>query len=144
MPRLGALLMVLAAVACSDGAAESPTSPTTTTTSTASEPTVSETFEDEVPVGASGFYSFSVSSFGTVNVTLEAVTGAFVPPTVMMGLGVGTPSGTDCVTTNTVNTAAGAGPHLTTTYEPGVYCARIWDIGNLYAPARFRIVIAHP
>jgi len=43
-----------------------------------------------------------------------------------------------------VNVAAGTGPHLTGVYSEGVYCAKVSDIGNLYAPASFRIAITHP
>jgi hypothetical protein len=90
------------------------------------------------------FLSGVLAYFPSGATTLESVSGSFVPATVMLGLGVGTPSGTDCVTTSTINTPAGAGPHLTGIYEAGVYCAKLWDIGNLYAPAAFRLVIAHP
>ena len=41
-----------------------------------------------------------------LNVTLTAVGGAFVPTTVMLAIGLEQPSGTDCVTTTIVNTAA--------------------------------------
>lgn len=43
-----------------------------------------------------------------------------------------------------MNSAPGAGPHLTTVSSAGVYGTKVWDIGNLYGPARFRIEIAHP
>lgn len=67
-----------------------------------------------------------------------------VPTTVMVGLGLGVPSGTDCSTTSSINTAAGTTAQLTATYEAGVYCARVYDIGNLFAPASFDVTIAHP
>ena len=41
-----------------------------------------------------------------LNVTLTAVGGAFVPTTVMLVIGLVQPSGTDCVTTTSMNTAA--------------------------------------
>ena len=128
--------------ACSgDGdGVETPTSPSTTV----AEPTITESFEDGLAVGSSAYYSFSVTQYGTVNVTLAEVSGAYVPSTAWVGLGLGTPSGTDCATTSTVNVAPGTGPHLTTIANAGVYCAKVWDIGNLYASARFRIEIAHP
>ena len=57
---------------------------------------ISETYADTLIVGASGFYSFSVrGEYGTVNVTLESIGGTFVPSTVMVGIGIGTPSGTE-------------------------------------------------
>lgn len=97
-----------------------------------------------LPAGGSAFYSFSVTQYGTVNITLSEIGGAYVPASAWIGLGLGTPSGTDCATTSTVNVAPGTGPHLTGTYEAGVYCAKIWDIGNLFGSANVRVVIAHP
>jgi hypothetical protein len=138
----GACALLTLAGACSgDSSVETPTSATATTVA---EATITESFEDGLSVGGEVFYSFSVTQYGTVNVTLAEVGGSQVPATVWVGLGLGTPSGTDCTTTSTINIAAGTGPHLTTTSAAGIYCAKIWDIGNLYGPARCRIEIAHP
>jgi hypothetical protein len=129
-------------VGCSD---DTPTSPTdTTTTPTAAPPTVTEQFDGVVPVGGSKFYSFTTSTYGTINVTLLAVGGSFVPSTVMLGVGLGQPSGTDCVTTTLVNTAAGTTAQVTGNFDPSVYCAKVTDIGNLFAPASFSMSIAYP
>ena len=143
-----ALIAALAlSVSCGD---ETPTSPTdtstssSTTTTTAAAPTVSEEFSSVVPVGGSKFYSFTTSTYGTINLTLASVGGSFVPSTVMLGLGLGQPSGTECVTTSTVNTAAGSTVQVTGAYNAGVYCARVFDIGNLFAPASFNVTIAYP
>jgi len=141
-----ALIAALAlSVSCGD---ETPTSPTdtstSTTTTTAAAPTVSEEFSSVVPVGGSKFYSFTTSTYGTINLTLASVGGSLVPSTVMLGLGLGQPSGTECVTTSTVNTAAGSAVQLTGAYNAGVYCARVFDIGNLFAPASFNVTIAYP
>jgi hypothetical protein len=108
------------------------------------EPTTTELFAGRVEVNGSTFYSFSVVENGTVSVTLADVGGAGVPSTVWLGLGLGTPSGEECATAATVNTAAGSAVHLTGTYAPGVYCVRVWDIGNLAAVAAFNVTIAHP
>lgn len=62
----------------------------------------------------------------------------------MVGLGVGTPAGTGCTVASTLTVAADSTPQVTGTYTPGVYCARISDVGNLSAPAAFVITIAHP
>jgi hypothetical protein len=129
-------------VGCSDNGTTA-TSPTTTTP-TVAEPTTTELFAGRVDAGGSTFYSFSVVANGTVNVTLAAVGGVSVPSTVWLGLGLGTPSGEDCSTTSAVNTAAGTSVQLTNTFAPGVYCVRVWDIGNLVATAAFNVTIAHP
>jgi hypothetical protein len=135
-------LCAVLAAGCSD---DTPTSPTeTTTTQTAASPTITEQFDGVVPVGGSKFYSFTTSTYGTINVTLTAVGGSFVPSTVMLGVGLGQPSGTDCVTSSTVNTAAGSTAQVTGNFDPAVYCAKVSDIGNLYAPASFSVSIAYP
>ena len=142
------VLLVALALACA-GCADKTTSPsststTTTTTTTVASPTATELFAGRIPVGGSTFYSFNVVENGTVNVTLADVGGANVPSTIWLGLGLGTPSGEDCATSSTVNTAATGAVQLTGTYAPGVYCVRVWDIGNLVAVAAFNVTIAHP
>lgn len=134
----------LAVSACGDDTATSPTDTSTTTTTTVASPTTTELFAGRVPVGGATFYSFSVIENGTVNVTLADVGGFNVPSTVWLGLGIGTPAGEDCTAATTINTAAGSAVHLTGTYAPGVYCVRVWDIGNLVAVAAFNVTIAHP
>jgi len=93
--------------------------------------------------GNSIFYSFTIDQSGTVNVTLLSVSGTYVPSTVWLGLGIGQPAGTECVTTTSINTAAGTSPQLTGTYGPGVFCAKVSDIGNLFGPALFTVTIDH-
>lgn len=145
MMRALLLSCALAAIAaCGSDTPTSPTDPTTTPTTTVAEPTVTEDFIGVVAVGGFQFYSFTVTTNGTVNVTMTGVSGAMVPATVMLGLGLGQPNGTDCTTTTNLNTAAGSTPQITGTYAPGVYCVRVADIGNLFAPAQFNIGIAHP
>lgn len=139
---LTAALML--SVSCGDDTPTSPTDTNTSSTATAAAPTVSEEFSSTVQVAGSKFYSFTTSTYGTVNLTLTSVGGSFVPATVMLSLGIGQPSGTDCVTTTTVTTAAGSGVQLTGAYSAGVYCAKVADIGNLFAPASFNVTIAYP
>jgi hypothetical protein len=105
---------------------------------------VSESFTGTLPVGQARFYSFNIAQNGTVNVTLNSVSGTGVPTTVMLGLGIGTPAGTDCSTTATVSTASGTTAQLTGTFGPGLFCVRVYDIGNLFAAASFDVTIAHP
>ena len=141
---LAVVVLLAAAAAACDG--DTPTTPTdtSTATTTVAEPTITESFSGRIGAGGSSFYSFAVGTNGTVNLTLTSVGGPGVPSTVWLAIGVGTPSGEDCSTAATVNTAAGAAAQLTGTYAPGVYCARVWDIGNLAAMASFELTIAHP
>jgi hypothetical protein len=63
---------------------------------------------------------------------------------VWLGLGIGVPNAEDCVTSTSVNTAAGSSAQVSGSYNAGVYCARVHDIGNLFAPANFTVTIARP
>lgn len=141
------VLTLLYSAGCSK---ETPTSPstttttTTTTTSTVAAPAFSEDWTDTVAVSNSKFYSFTVTQYGTVNVSLTSVSGQFVPSTVMMGLGLGTPDAETCATTTNITTAAGTGPQLTGTYNPGVYCVKVSDVGNLFSTAKFSVTVAYP
>jgi len=141
---LTVVVLLAAAGAACDG--DTPTTPTDTSTpnTTVAEPTITESFSGRIGAGGSSFYSFAVGANGTVNLTLTSVGGTGVPSTVWLAIGLGTPSGEDCSTATTVNTAAGTAVQLTGTYAPGVYCARVWDIGNLAAMASFDMTIAHP
>jgi hypothetical protein len=140
--RLLTLGLTVCAAACHGSAATSTTAASTVTTVAA--PTTTEDFAGTVPVGGAKFYSFTVTTNGTVNLTLNTVGGTGVPSTVMLGLGIGTPSGKVCATATTINTASGTTPQVTGTYAPGLYCANVADVGNLEAPATFDVSIAHP
>ena len=140
---LGVVAMIaVLAVACNR---DTPTSPSTTGTSTTvASPTVTEEFTGTLPVGGYSFYSFTVTMNGTVNLTLSTIGGSNVPSSVWVGMGLGVPSGEDCTASAVVNTQAGSTAQLTGTYAPGTYCARVYDIGNLVAPAQFNVSIAYP
>ena len=143
MTRSLVVICVLLVTGCGSDAITSPTSPGTTTPTVAS-PTVTEVFAGTVPVNGSKFFSFATSTYGTINVTLTSVAGEFVPSTVMVGVALGQPSGTECVTSTSVNTASGASPQIAGAYDAGTYCVRIADIGNLFAAAAFSITVAYP
>ena len=137
--------MLIAVAACNSDTPTSPTTTTTTeTTTTVADPVATEEFSGTVSVGGAAFYSFTVEQNGTVRLTLTTVGGANVPSSIWLGLGLGTPSGEDCSTTTSLNTQAGSSAQISGTYAPGIYCARVYDIGNLIAPARFGITIEHP
>ncbi|MDO8795793.1 MAG: hypothetical protein Q7J25_14370 [Vicinamibacterales bacterium] len=136
--------LALVVAACDGNTTTSPTDTTTTTTVTVAEPSITEAFNDVLRVGSSSLYSFTVTAYGTVNITLTSLGGAFVPATVQVGLGLGTPAGTDCAVTTSLTVSASETAQLTGIQGSGIYCVRIVDIGNLYAPATFTITIAHP
>lgn len=140
------ILTLLTAIGCSGNTPTSPTTTTstTTTTVTAASPAFTEEFIDTVAVSGSVFYSFTVTQYGTVNISLTSVSGQYVPSTVTMGLGLGKPDAETCATTQNITTQSGSGPQLTATYDPGVYCVKVSDVGNLYSAARFAVTIAYP
>jgi hypothetical protein len=140
---LFAFALAVAASSCGGNSTTAPSS-TSTTTTTPAAPTISETWNSVLPVGGFKIYSFGVGTNGTVNVTLTSVTGPFVPGTVQLGIGIGTPAGTDCTTTQTITGAAASTAQISTTEPAGLYCARIYDVGNLFAPANFSVQIDHP
>ena len=138
--------LILFGSACSHSSTStSPSGTSTTGTTTGAAPTVSESFTGTLPVGGFKFFSFNIAVNGTVNVTLNSVSGAGVPSTVQLGLGIGQPSGIDCSTTTTVTAGVtAAAPQTTGTFGPGLFCVRVFDVGNLFGPANFNITIAHP
>jgi hypothetical protein len=129
--------LALFATAC--GKNNSPSTPTRTPAA----PSRSERYVATMGVGGSSFYSFSVTDYGTVNVTLTAVSGVD-DPSVAIGLGLGVPSGFGCTPSQTATTGAGSTPQITNVYEIGVYCLRVYDVGNLSGPLTFDVTVAHP
>jgi hypothetical protein len=141
----GLLGVLMLCGACSHNSTTEPSNTSTTTTTTVASPTVTEAFNGTLPVGGFKFYTFNIAASGTVNVTLNKISGTNVPATVQLGLGIGQPSGTDCGTTVSVTAgSAFAAPQTTGTFGPGLFCVRVFDVGNLAAPATFAITIAHP
>ena len=136
------LAAALLGSACSNSL--SSTSPTSPTTSTPAAPTTTESFVGTLPVGGASFYSFSIAVYGTVNVTLVSISGPSVPADVMVNLGIGTPGGTSCNSSNPTGVSAGSAAQVTASEQPGLYCVTIADVGNLPAAAVFTVTIDHP
>ena len=119
------------------------------TTSTAPTVTVgpqTALFEGKLPVGGSSFYSFNVSATGNTNVMLASVTTSTAPAAttgVVLGLGIGTPLGTDCVVTSAVLASAALQSPLVSNLTPGIYCVRLYDVGNMTVPVNFAVRIVH-
>jgi hypothetical protein len=138
------VLTLATAFGCSKDTPTSPSTDTDTSTSTAASPAFTEDWIDTVPVGGERFYSFTVTQYGTVNVTLTSVSGQYVPSTVTMGLGLGTPTAETCATTTSVSVQSGSSPQITGAYNPGVYCVKVNDVGNLFSAATFGVTVAYP
>ena len=138
-----ALLLVFASIAsaCSNSTT-SPSTPATPSTNS-----VRERFTSTLPVGGSKFYSFSIATAGTVNATLESISGAGVPPTVVVNMGLGVPYQTSCSANQSavqITGDAGLSSVVSAAQQPGAMCVIVTDVGNLFAPATFTVVIDHP
>jgi hypothetical protein len=79
-----------------------------------------------------------------VTATLVSIGNAAVPATVMVGLGIGTPSGTTCSVATPTTVQLGGTVVTSASETPGVYCVNIADLGNLFAPTAFTVTIDHP
>jgi hypothetical protein len=136
-------LTVALSLSAACGKSATTTSPTETTPDT-----VTETFTGTLRVGRSAFYSFSLATAGTVTATLTSIGGDQVPSSVIVNLGIGTPSQFTCsaasATAVQVTGTAQVPAQVSSSEQPGVYCVIISDIGNLFGPASFTVTIDHP
>lgn len=138
--KLLALLATIAASAC--GGSDNST---TTTPSVTVGPTTS-LFEGTLDPRGFAFYSFQVQQTGNVNLMLASVTSSTAPGTssnVTLGLSIGVPSGTDCTIQNATPASPGLTSQLVINMTPGLYCARVYDIGNLTSTVNFAVRIVH-
>ena len=128
----------LLTAACGNDDSSSTTAPTTIGPST-------EVFSGTLPVQGSSFYSFTVGTAGQVSITLASLVATQPGPALnnTLGLGVGTPLGTDCSVTNSVATAPGLTAQLVNSLTPAIYCVRVYDLGNLADPVNFSVRIVH-
>jgi hypothetical protein len=136
-------MAALAVMASACGGGDSTTSATAPTVTTG---TSTVLFEGKLAVGGSAFYSFTVTTAGNADVMLASVTSTTSPGSesnVVLGLALGTPLGTDCTITSSLPASAALQSPLVNNLTPGIYCARVYDIGNLKVPVNFAIRIVH-
>ena len=137
-----ALLLALPALSACGGSDNAPSA--ATTTAIVGPQTV--LFEGKLAVGGSTFYSFTVQTEGNTNVMLASVTTTTSPGSesnVILGLALGTPIGTDCSITTTLQASPALQSPLVAKHTPGVYCARVYDLGNLRSAVNFAVRIVH-
>jgi hypothetical protein len=79
------------------------------------------------------FYSFTVTSAGTVNVTLASVVkpGRSAALATPLRIGLGTPAGEGCTVTDAVEAAPALTPQLSVTMATGIHCVFIADTGQI-------------
>src|SRR5207253_2427173 len=133
------LSLALIVAACS-GSNSSSTSTVTTPAATVN----TETFTGTVPPNFGvDFKPFTVAQAGTISVTLTA---AGPPPTIQMGLGVGTPSASACSVTSSGYTQTSAGTTAQLSFSSvaaGSYCVQVFDLGNALSPVTYSVTVAH-
>lgn len=137
------LVAFSAVMAASCGNSDTTTTPTTTTTDTRSDEIVANTLN----VGQSQFYSFTTLVEGQTDITLVSLrpTGnvaVTLSPTV--GLGLGTPQGTDCALSSAVKATPALTAQLSVATNISTYCVKIADIGNLTGAVDYTIRVLHP
>lgn len=141
MKKIAIAALALLLSACGGG-----TSTSSTTAPTVTSGPSSVLFEGKLAVGGSAFYSFTVTTTGNANVMLASVTTTTSPgaeSNVVLGLALGTPLGEDCTITSAVPASAALQSPLVNNLTPGIYCARVYDIGNLRSPVNFAVRIVH-
>lgn len=119
-PAVALLTFAALSIACSND--NNPTTPTTPSNQN------TETLNGVMAPKGTATRTFRASQPGTVTVQL-----AGVDPPITLGLGVGirAATGTDCMFSQTVNTAAAATPQLSVAVDAGTYCAGTYDLGNV-------------
>jgi hypothetical protein len=140
MKRLFICLALLASAACSGGSS----SGTPTTPSSPPLAPTNDTFTGTVSVGGSDAHQFVVKlSNGLLTATLTA---AGPPPTIAMGLGIGTISSGTCtlIPNGSIITTAGATAQLTgANFQAGTYCVAVFDVGQQTGDVTYSVTVAH-
>jgi hypothetical protein len=126
-----ALALSLATVGCSDPVAPATPSPVA--------PTVTDTFTGTLLVLGSNTHQFTVSQIGGVKVTLTSVT-----PGAAVGVGVGTPSGANCLLIQNLTAVADPGVQISGTATiTGSFCISVFDVGNLVESVDYVVTVLH-
>jgi hypothetical protein len=126
-----ALAVALLASGCSDPAA--PATPTPAT------PTISETFTGTLLPFGNSMNTFSVQQIGGIRVSLTSVS-----PPASVGIGVGTPSGANCLLLDNLTVVAGPNAQMTgTATVTGTFCVSVFDAGNLVESVNYTVVVVH-
>ena len=123
--------LALSASACSD--------PPVPVAPTPAPPTIPETFSGVVlPLGTS-VNTFAVQQVGTIQVSLTSVS-----PPASVGIGVGTPSGANCLLLDNLTVVAGPNAQMTgTATVTGNFCVSVFDAGNLVESVNYTVSVLH-
>src|SRR3954468_19503229 len=114
-----AIAAALLAAGCSD-----PVAPATPTPAPA---TNTDVFTGTLLQLGSNTHQFIVSQVGAVQVTVDSIV-----PGAAVGVGVGTPSGSNCLLLQNLTAVAGPATQISGTATiSGTFCVSVFDVGNL-------------
>ena len=98
-------------------------------------------FSSLVIPGGGASREFTLTTSGTIAVTLLSTT----PAGTAVGVGIGIPRGDgSCALSAGVATTAGTAAQIAVRADTGAYCAKVYDPGTLTAPVPFTISISRP
>jgi len=146
MPKHLLLLLICTLSAACDNTVSGPSGTASAATAATTIAPSTESFEATLATGGSTFYSFTVSTAGSVAVTLASVVQVGRPAAVAtpMRIGLGTPAGEGCTISDTVDASAALKPQLTVSQPAGIHCVSIADAGQLTGPAIVSVRFTHP
>ncbi|HKT80981.1 MAG TPA: hypothetical protein VJP86_12225 [Vicinamibacterales bacterium] len=130
-----AVLLALAAAAsfaCGDDTPSNTPTPTTP---------VTQIFASNIVPKGTAVRFFASTLSGTVTAKLTSLSQS-VP--MGLGIGLGTPDTRQCYLNTQVTTEPGADTTISTAIDPGYFCVRLWDLGNLTDTASFSITLTSP
>jgi hypothetical protein len=133
-----ARFILLGLLAFSAACDEGPTAPVRLPAS----PTMTEHYIGTIGVNGAAFYSFTTTTYGTIELTLNSLSPDDGAVTLSMELGV--PRGFGCPTSSAVTTRPGSTVQLTNVLPAGVSCVLVRDVGTLTGPTSFDVAIAYP
>jgi hypothetical protein len=134
---ISALLAVMVAAGCGE---LGPTTPQ----GAAGPQIVVESFSGTLPLRGVVFYSFTVETGGQTSLTLVDARENGVITEALITIGLGQPRGTQCLATNVLSVTSGGKAQVSGPTNKGVYCAVVFDPGNLTSDATFLVNIARP
>jgi hypothetical protein len=134
--RISALVIAIAAAGCGH-TATTPTSATTTAPTTI-------LFSGTLQPKATRFYSYTLTTAGTVTAMLASLEQGGAPKPNALELGLGIPAGTGCAVESAQSTTTSLVPQIREDASIGTYCVRISDTDGLPAPMNFTIRVIHP
>src|SRR5438552_13646002 len=121
----------LATVGCSD--------PVAPVTPTPAAPTVTDTFNGTLLILGSNTHQFTVQQIGGIKVSVTGVT-----PGAAVGLGVGTPSGANCLLQQNLTAVPSPSPQISGTATiTGTFCVSVFDVGNLVESVDYVVTVLH-